>query len=360
MTAPIAGPFVTDNGESLPTYHHYRSSWRQKKPFNLVLPFDEKRGFVEIVQGEGLVWKSAYQYANEAHSYTNDFASNAAYSKFLGKMRAQNASLGVTLGEQQSARAMMTARSKQLYGFMSSVVRRDFKTAYRIARTDFPRKGVRSHIKSGSGLILEYSWGWAPMISDIGEALKTLIDPVTPIYARSSHTISDNVVDPVLEFSGWTPGIGAWRQTWKHKYSVEHRVSTGARIDVENPNTVLANRLGVLNIPQVIWQVQPFSFIVDKYVNVGQMIGSLSDVYGFTLADEWTARRTVIKAVAEFVEVHNDSVVNYTLNNCTALGKSRQSGLLAPSLALRKPSIGSFGEAVSYMALLTQLLLKTK
>lgn len=364
MTAPITGPIIAEAGDRHGTFYSYTYGYRQKKPYNVNLN-PHKRLF----GGVNGTWPGAlHDVLTRIDGYTRPDIDNAAYSRFIGKMKAQNASLGVTLGEQQAARKMMTARSKQLLAFSTALVRRDFRRAYKVMRQDFPSKGFKAQPKHLANLYLEYSWGWRPMVQDIQDCLATLVDPVVPIYVRSANTGQIELGDPPIVYTGFAFGpppdyVGYWyRQEWKTTWTGPYKVATGASIEVSNPNVALANRLGVLNIPQIIWQVQPFSFIVDKYLNIGQMIGSLTDTYGFTLSDTWTSRRVSAVVKLEYAEYRDyGSGAELTAQSSAvvnATAKNRVGGLLGPTLALRNPSIGSLSEAASYIALLYQILSK--
>lgn len=365
MVAPITGPFVSEDGSRTGSYYKRTSSYKQKRPYNLNLnPFElriakydlSKGMFTFFNPGQMTDWILTSSFQGETAT------DNAAYSGFIGKMRAQNADFGVTLGEQKAARAMIITRSKQLFDLADALARRDFRRAYGLALKDFPNKRVFQP-KSFSSLYLEWSWGWRPMIEDIGDALNTLVDPIVPIYARAAREKTDKWRAHYSNIAGSTSNY-YWRQETIEDWSYNYRVSTGAKIAVSNPNVALANRLGLLNLPKIVWNVQPFSFIVDKYINIGQMIGSLADTFGFTLSDAWTSRKTTVGIDGKFTEWQALSspagspsiVTNFYTCKGSATCKKRIGGLLGPSFTFRSPSIGSFGEAASYFALLTQLL----
>jgi len=326
-----------------------------------------KNKFILFNSGQMTDW----MWTNNVHAATD----NTTYAKFIGKLRAQNASLGVTLGEQQSARKMILNRTKQLFDFSRALVKRDLGKAWHIALRDWhpvgPQKRPnkppewRDPFAVTSNLYLEYSWGWRPMVEDIYNGLETLVDPIVPIYVRASHLYEAKhraFYSNTSGFEAATPPY-YWRKEQYADWYMKYRSSTGAKVSISNSNVALANRLGLINIPQILYQVTPFSFVVDKYLNIGQMIGSLADTFGFTLSDTWTARRFEITHDEKSVEWRAPPAgATYIYETYTVKGKShvksRVSGLLGPSFTFRTPSIGSFSEAASYMALLYQLLRK--
>lgn len=367
MVAPITGPFNTISGSR--DGLHYKSiyGYKQAKPYTEVLNLIHReagyllqsnynQAFVFYNPGQITDWE--YGIASGGSENATD---NVCYSKFVGKLKAQNASLGTTLGEQQEARKMIGARSKQLFDLTTAIVRRDFRKATRIIKGPKAVHKNRRYSRDVSSAYLEWSWGWAPMLQDIGEALKTFCDPITPIYVRATHEKEDAWEAYRYQNSGYSTVAGVYgpynidaREHWSYYY----RVSTGAAIAVSNPNIALANRLGLINLPQSFWAVQPFSFLVDKYVNIGQMIGSLTDTFGFTVSNTWTTRSVRVSSAGFKTESHPAFGQRWWKANGVSHVKVRKSGLLGPTLAFRVPGIGSVSEAASYFALMHQMLTK--
>lgn len=212
-------------------------------------------------------------------------------------------------------------------------------------------------------LFLEWSWGWRPMIEDIFKAAEVLVSPVMGVRVKRQHWDTYREQANFQSFDDWAGG------GWTHLYIVEdhwvsYRVKSWARVRVENENVALANRLGLINPVGVAWAVVPFSFVVDKFVNVGQMINSFTDLYGFQVWDAWTARTCQLGVTG--TKEHKittlpwgaGAVLHDAPGYVTAIAKGarRRAGLLGPVPSLRDASIGSWGEAVSYFALFLQLL----
>lgn len=370
---PVTGPHRTETGSIYGAEYSLKVGYRQKKPYNIMLaPFSDDR----ISYSSTLCQRNAGVTRN--WMLANMFDSNldnSVYARFIGKMRQQTADLGVTLGEYSSAREMLTKRAKQLFDLASALRRRDFRKARRIIGPNKHPTKNEWMVPDFPSLWLEWSWGWRPMIEDVGNALETLVSPVLPQYVRVSATkkVDDLIVlTPSITDIAPSGTPSEWRkitrgaETWSYDYTV----AVGASVIVSNPNVALANRLGLINIPGIIWAVQPFSFVVDKYVNIGQMIGSLTDTFGFTLNGAWNSRKWVAQTRQTYLEerapalppgVPAPSYVFYkTVINGNHTTRNRLPGILGPVFSLRNPSIGSLGEAASYFSLLCQLLRSSK
>jgi hypothetical protein len=61
-------------------------------------------------------------------------------------------------------------------------------------------------------------------------------------------------------------------------------------VRITNPNLFLANRLGLLNLPGVAWDLIPWSFVVNMFTNMGQMVNSLTDFVGVEVSNGSSTR----------------------------------------------------------------------
>lgn len=79
------------------------------------------------------------------------------------------------------------------------------------------------------------------------------------------------------------------------------KLSAYGDVIVTNHNYHLANKLGFTNPVLTAWQMVPASFIADWFVNVGQVLASLTDFEGLTFINTGTAQRVEITASARGV-----------------------------------------------------------
>lgn len=361
---------VVGNGFG-PVYRH-TVDYTQAKPYNLPLDVDDQRC---VMSEHGLdsnnvamTWlENVGGYASRAHTITVDGrprTDNSCYARFAGKLSPDSAEIGITLAEHRSAVKSINMRCKMLFQLLSALRKRDFRAAGRALRTDVTTRKVKYH-KEFANNLLEWSWGWSPMIDDIQNAMKVLTTGLPPFRVRASagdtwHDLARYQVESGPSFEGR-------RELYLvERHELVYRCSMGAVIAIDNPNLWLANQLGVVNVPGIVWATFPFSFIVDKYINIGQMINSLSTFYGLRLIEPWYSRRAVLSFAGKYANtsytVNQDpNYMVYSDNrsvNGLATARRRRRGLLQPSLVIQTPGVGSLSEAVSYMALILQLLTK--
>jgi hypothetical protein len=383
MASPITGPFgESADVDTINKYFYVRWS-RQRKPYNVVLPYDLRD--CDVI-GDSGTWNKVRPstVASWLFGYLGSGipqVDNIAYSKLIGKLHGTHADFGIVLGEHHSARKMITARTQTLVTIAKFLQTRNGPGLYHYLRAQprtRPPKSFKVDIPTASakgakgiaGLWLEWSWGWRPAYEDIVNALNTLVEPVLVDYVRSRHTarFSLRAEDAYSPRTG--TGFGEFYTSRSSRvYNFDYTVANGCRFSVTNPNVALASRLGVLNLPKVLWSVTAFSFLVDKYVNIGQLLGSVTDLSGYQMMSTWTSRKIqgthtedgyLLKEYDQTVWPGEPSV-QVTKNQVQSyLLKARGEGLLRPVLTYRRPSVGSLGEAASHISLLVQILLKNK
>lgn len=199
-------------------------------------------------------------------AYLYDALYNACYAKFRSKLYEGNAALGVTAASWKQSREMIVNRYQQL----------NHKCDVAAARLGSKR--VRP--KDIADFHLEVIFGWVPLLQDIHNATMTVIQKgVPPIWVKAR--VFDNSRRPRFV-----------RRRTIVTHDVSSSVSMSAQVTVSNPNLWLMERAGLLNPASVAWDVVPWSFVVNMFVNTGQLVNSLTDFSGLTFTNGCTTRQT--------------------------------------------------------------------
>lgn len=124
---------------------------------------------------------------------------------------------------------------------------------------------------------------------------------------------------------------------------------------VTNPNSFLANQLGLLNPASVLWEITPWSFVFDYFVNVSDFLSSFTDTVGIRL--ENASRTCMITRNATSI-TYNTTSNNYALPGFggKVVDVVRTPGITGPTLSLRPPWRMSVSRAATSVALLLQQL----
>lgn len=116
---------------------------------------------------------------------------------------------------------------------------------------------------------LEWRYGWRPLLQDIHGAAVSL---AKLNFRRDQYTIRQTR-------SRTSPGTVKGSSAGTVQYTAKAWVT----VRVHNSNVQVANKLGGLNPLSVAWELVPFSFVADWFVNIGDCIAEASAFAGVTV-----------------------------------------------------------------------------
>lgn len=194
---------------------------------------------------------------------------NKAYASLVEAVRGTTSQLGMTLAQGHKSFNMITQRASQMYQAYRRLRRgnfRGFLRELRIGPYRRHRNMVRNEVSRASGLWLEYSYGWVPLMGDMYNAAEALQQPVPGGTFSGSGT---QALEHTTRGTGWSQtAIGSIRS------------KCGATVFVVNPNAYLLQQLGVANPLLVLNDLVPFSFVVDWVFDYEGWLSSFTDFVG--------------------------------------------------------------------------------
>lgn len=206
-------------------------------------------------------------------------ASNKALDKVLDQMN-QAEDLLVAWKERQKAIDLVASNVGRLVRIARAIRRRDPKIVRSVLRRNPKAKDV---IKTPSGLWLEYHFGIVPTVLDIHHACGILgyEFPVQKIDGTASAKFQ-SIGKPYDTSLGYDPKYNSQDLHGKT------RVKIGGRITALNPDVHLATMLGFGQPLSVAWEMTPFSWFIDYFANVGQLIKNIEPQFpGVTVSDKY-------------------------------------------------------------------------
>jgi len=140
-------------------------------------------------------------------------------------------------------------------------------------------------------LWLQYQYGWKPLMADVHNGVNILID------ALGSDQNTLKVVRNVSDSDTWEPdsGGGIFSDKWKIKVKVQ----VGLTADITSAALSTLDALGVLNPLAIAWELTPFSFVVDWFIPVGNVLESLSATAGLAFRDGYISYVTECHCVTK-------------------------------------------------------------
>lgn len=145
---------------------------------------------------------------------------------------------------------------------------------------------------------LEYRYGWRPLLSDCTTVVKEFNRKVEAnrkrrlVYRAGMSrerftTASLDVPTPIPDQTNWYV-----KGSRTAKMSV--RVSAGTIVEVEPQSNssyyAKTNGLDAGSLPATVWEIVPWSFVVDWFVNVGDWIQACTPVPGINTLGSWITK----------------------------------------------------------------------
>lgn len=303
------------------------------------LPFTYRKDRVEShwIYESGVGIPPAVEDPNSGGSLPADFSwsalENEAYAKFQGKLRKGSASLGVTAASWRQSRDMIVNRTNKFRKTLDSSIARlegNFGALQRLRKEREPL----------AGQILETEFGWIPLCQDLKAALTTVCDAVPDEWMTSRASCV------VYEYQSSSSVRLAWDGKCKLTYN--------AKVAIENPNLWLLNRLGLINPGVVAWDLVPWSFVVNMFVNVNTMISSITDEVGLSISGQNITRSSHLGRET----LRTSPWLDRTFTRVNKRAKNREFGSsLQPSLTVKLPNL-DWNLAVIASALVVQRIQK--
>lgn len=276
---------------------------------------------------------------------------NKAYDKFLGKS-GDAASLLTAVAERQSTYAMVLTRLSQFFKAANALRKGRFGDFLKILQIQAKNKHAkmrRSRPKDFSGLWLEYWFGWAPTIGDIS----TAIDVWQGEIPNQRVKAASGAKSLNLPFNTYTSSNKTWRTgSVTGTYFLQLR----ATIAVENYDLFLANKLGFVNPVATAWELIPFSWFFDYFTNVGQVLGSFTDMLGLSIKDVWLTRFARVSET--YKQFSAQGGIDFS-RRCSFVKREPLKSIPRPSFIYRLPKI-SWTRAATLSSLIVQLFLPQK
>lgn len=285
MTSPVTGPYTRTTSLKGPAnqygfrpdwFYRYSSWYRQRKPYTLNLAYILREN---VVLHSSDTWTNSRSTsscpAEEPARYAN--AINKAYAKLVEAI-GESSLWAVNVAEHRQSEMMVFGSALRLTRFVRKLARFDYPGAAAELRTFVP-KGLKPKAKAFGDNFLAFHFGWEPLVKDIGAAIDVIQAPLPIKRIKGRASVRDQKSVNVL---------GASRNYNTYRYV--SKVSMQADLRVTNPNLFLASQLGFINPAAVAWELVPFSFVVDWFVNVGQCLSSFTDFAGCSILNPATTK----------------------------------------------------------------------
>jgi hypothetical protein len=280
--------------------------------------------------------------------FSSTTALNAAKSRFVQRARAAMSPFkgGVFLGELAETIHLIKRPASSLRQSLTA-----YLSALRRARRGFKHASKATKSKFLSGSWLEYQYGVLPLLSDIDDGCKALATLLTRTVPTEHVSATGRASQLVSLESLSNRGIEEWRyransmRVLKTSYRIEGAVKIAPAGSGSNARHTFG--LNVQEFVPTIWELIPYSFLADYFVNIGDIIEAAtfcqSNLVWSCLSQKTTETISVSEACSEgspYTKVSGS--VSGGKGEMVAMRFSRQAlTSLVPTFQFSLPGLGS-------------------
>lgn len=216
-------------------------------------------------------------------------------SKFYKELSSDFKAL-TTLGELRESVALIRGSALRLRGLVDK--------NYRAAWTKrAAARSVSDWRRVASDLWLEYAFGWKPLISDIGAGYKAFNKhcdgsknkTIAVTYRNSSSSPQSLIAtQPVIGSSAMTSQV---YMTTRYDCSCSYKVGYTYNVSSDAAHRQFSFGVSPSDLIVTGWELLPWSFLVDYFVNVGAILDAKAVASAIDIA--WTSRTTRLVRTSE-------------------------------------------------------------
>jgi hypothetical protein len=163
-------------------------------------------------------------------------------------------------------------------------------------------KTIRSAAKASADAWLEYRYGWKPLIMDMDTIVQSSFrlfaeNDQKRLVVRAGDGFTENVSG---SWSAQGSTLGAGQTTsGTRSYTRECRIGVGVIYDIQSHS--LSDKMAALfgtrarDVPATLWELTPYSFVVDWFVNVGDWLQMVTPSPGINVQGHWATSVTTIE-----------------------------------------------------------------
>jgi len=228
---------------------------------------------------------SAYVWESSRRSFdgtANGEADAKAIGKLASRMSFQGFNAAVAFAERRQTASLLADTAFRIATAARWVKRGDLVHAYRaLGVSSSPTKAqMRSLTKTPADKRLANHWlelqfGWSPLLSDARNAAELLANHISG-DAYHTQVSATATAKATHKFGGSLQGrTDTIEESCRVKYVVRYRLDNEARL--------VLSQTGITNPLSVLWEVVPYSFVVDWFLPVGNYLQALRAFDGFEL-----------------------------------------------------------------------------
>ncbi len=198
-------------------------------------------------------------------------------NKNLLKLRDQKINLALNMAELSKTASGVAQTALKLKTSLSAFRRGDFQRAISSLGLTTKRKG-----KDAASTWLEMQYGILPLMGDIHGGYEELTRE-TRKHGQRCKTVSRWATRTSFQESNLPVNLPqlSYGFTGSLDFNIELKAQLILWYEVDNPMLLAASSVGLTNPAEIIWELTPWSFVVDWFLPIGDYFGALTAAQGF-------------------------------------------------------------------------------
>lgn len=199
----------------------------------------------------------------------------------------------VKLSETQAL--VSAAEAGETISSMFSIARRIIKVATAIKNLNGKVLLAEISPKELSDRYMEFRYSLRPLVGEIANTMKA----INSLGVQRKRLTFRGAVTDVFEdtdesdYTGSTWFFYGARRDQHYTRTVHSSIRVRAGVLTETWGDNLVGKFGLLDIPESMWELVPFSFVADWFFNIGAKVAAFSYNYGLRSLASWVTVETV-------------------------------------------------------------------
>ncbi len=236
----------------------------------------------QISGGAWFWWEGGLRYPGPLFTYGQDLdlapfspqREAEALAKVYGRLQRNRVEVGLAVAEIRQTVNMLAKHSIQLLSLLQAVKRGQFSNQLKHNFGLVKKRGARGVHQQ----FLEYQYGWKPLMSDIHDTYSALTNRLTDLMYLNARGKVEESFDETVVYDQWHH-LGFNEFGWvRVERSVSSKRTHRAKLfgKLSNELTAGFEKYGLSNPLSLAWELIPWSFVLDWWIPVGNVLSSLS------------------------------------------------------------------------------------
>jgi hypothetical protein len=263
----------------------------------------------------------------------------AAITKAQANLASQKLSVGVALAEAHKTASTIVDLATDLAKVLIAIKHRDKRELKRLFGSKVPSTDL-------SKRWLQYQYGVKPFVNDVAGAIEI-----------HNNGISNSAGSLLVLGRGTANRV--YEDAWQNYTSTTKFKSTGRQWASVNDSYLHAKKLLGWDTSQVIWELTPFSFLIDQLVPIGTILQARSAPAGLTFVTGAYSQKSVVTSQAE---VGNNIPGSQTTVSLTATMFTREQsgGFIYPTVYTKELTVRNLPNFLALLGVLTDGRIKSQ